>query len=228
MILDQNGYSMPHSIIFQQIFETLYKSFGPQNWWPADSPFEVMIGAILTQNTAWRNVEKAITGLGEIGDLTPEAVLSLPIERLEETIRPSGYFRQKSARLQGFCRFLQEQYGGSIPAMEGVATRDLRGQLLSLNGIGPETADSILLYALGRPMFVVDAYTIRLLSRHGLCSAKGKYHEIQNLFLENLDHDVALYNEFHALIVKHGKEQCRKNNPLCIDCPLKDFCKYVK
>ena len=210
----------------RQIYDILLDSYGSQHWWPADTPFEVMIGAILTQNTAWSNVEKAISGLREISDLTIATVFSLPLEKLEEAIRPSGYFRQKSARLHGLCRFLLEQYGGRIPAMEGVRTRDLRDQFLSLNGIGPETADSILLYALGRPVFVVDAYTIRLTSRLGYCNENSSYDELQSLFMDSLDHDVEMFNEYHGLIVNHCKERCRKHDPFCPECPLEDLCHF--
>ena len=160
---------MPNPISVLEIYNLLMKENGPQDWWPADSPFEVMFGAILTQNTNWANVEKAMASLRGVCELTPEGILSLTPDCLEEAIRSSGYFRQKSARLHGFCRFLIDEYEGDLSRLGSVPTARLREMLLALHGIGPETADSILLYALNRPVFVVDAYTIRLLSRLGLC-----------------------------------------------------------
>lgn len=216
--------TLTHSL--QQIYETLYKTYGPQSWWPADTPFEVMLGAILTQNTAWTNVERAIAGLREVSDLTPEGVLSLTPDRLEEVIRPSGYFRQKAKRLKIFCHFYLEEYGGDFEQMKSVHVQKLRQQFLDLHGIGPETADSILLYALDRPIFVVDAYTNRLFSRLGLCDENAKYDDIQTLFMENLEPNAPMFNEYHALIVKHGKERCRTKVPLCDECTLRDFCSY--
>jgi len=212
--------------LLKAIYETLYNTYGPQSWWPADSPFEVMLGAILTQNTAWTNVEKAMTGLSEVCELTPEGVLSVAPEQLQEAIRPSGYFRQKADRLRGFCRFLLDEYGSDLTGMAPVTTGQLREDLLALRGIGPETADSILLYALGRPAFVVDTYTLRLFSRLGLCEENAKYDDIQALFMENLEPDVRMFNEYHALIVRHVKERCRKRTPLCIECTLLDLCSY--
>jgi len=214
----------PDSLFLKKIYGKLHDSYGPRHWWPADSPFEVMLGAILTQNTAWTNVEKAITGLKQACDMTPEALLPLSTEKLQEVIRSSGYFRQKSTRLRGLCRFLLDYYEGDIPRMEEVPTQKLREQFLSLNGIGPETADSILLYALNRPVFVVDAYTVRLLSRLGYCGENSKYEEVQALFMENLEPDAAFFNEYHALIIIHCKQRCRKQTPICADCPLMNVC----
>ena len=210
-----------------QIFTLFQEEYGPRHWWPADSPFEVMLGAILTQNTAWTNAEKAITGFKQVCDMMPEALLSLSTERLQEVIRSSGYFRQKSMRLQGLCRFLLDYYEGDIPLMEEVPTQKLREQFLSLNGIGPETADSILLYALSRPVFVVDAYTVRLLSRLGYCGENSKYEEVQAFFMENLEPDAVFFNEYHALIVIHCKQRCRKQTPICAECPLMSECGWV-
>lgn len=217
---------MTPSHILQQIYKTFHKAYGPQHWWPADTPFEVMLGAILTQNTAWTNVEKAMASLREACELTPESILSLTPDRLEETIRSSGYFRQKSARLRSFCRFLMDRYEGDLSGMGGYDTGELREELLSLKGIGPETADSILLYALDRPVFVVDAYTIRLFFRLGLCDETAKYHVVQDLFMDNLVHNVRIFNEYHALIVLHCKSRCKTKFPLCAECSLRDFCRY--
>jgi len=212
--------------ILNNIFAKLFSSYGPQSWWPADSPFEVMLGAILTQNTAWTNVEKAMAGLRISCELTPEGILSLSQDLLEEAIRPSGYFRQKASRLRGFCRFLIDSYGGDLSGMATVPTGQLRDVLLSLHGIGPETADSILLYALDRPVFVVDAYTLRLFSRLGLCEEYAKYVDIQALFMENLEPDVRMFNEYHALIITHCKQLCWKRNPHCVECPLITLCGF--
>lgn len=205
------------------IYGRLLKVYGPQRWWPADSPFEMMVGAVLTQNTAWSNVEKAVEGLRTNRLLDPEAILSFPEEVLCEVIRPSGYFRVKAGRLRDLCRFLVDG-GGDLSRFEKVPTPELRQRLLSVKGIGPETADSILLYAFSRPVFVVDSYTVRLLERLGRLPGKGTYGEVQDLFMKGLDLDTALFNEYHALIVIHGKEMCRKKTPLCAGCPLHEIC----
>ena len=217
---------MSRSASLEIIYETLYSTYGPRSWWPADTPFEVMLGAILTQNTAWTNVEKALAGLKEICELTPKDILSLPLDRLQAAIRFSGYFRQKADRLRGFSRYLMDRYGGDLATLEPVPTAVLREELLALNGIGPETADSILLYALDRPVFVVDAYTVRLFSRLGLCIEKGKYDDVQALFMSSLDPDAGMFNEYHALIVLHCKQKCKKREPECNDCALANLCAF--
>ncbi len=217
---------MPKIITLIPIYERLLDTYGSQSWWPADTPFEVMLGAILTQNTSWTNVEKAMAGLKKVCELTPESILSLPSDSLEEAIRPSGYFRQKAKKLVVFCHFCLGEYGGDIEQMKSVQIQKMREQLLDLHGIGPETADSILLYALDMPVFVVDTYTIRLFSRLGMCTEKAKYGEVQSLFTKNLPPNVEVFNEYHALIVRHGKEKCRTNVPLCDECTLRDFCSY--
>jgi endonuclease-3 related protein len=217
---------MSRAAFLKLIYDTLYRTYGPQDWWPADSPFEVVFGAILTQNTNWANVEKAMASLRGVCELTPEGILSLTPDCLEEAIRSSGYFRQKSARLRSFCRFLMDRYGGDLSGTGGYDTGELREELLSLNGIGPETADSILLYALNRPVFVVDAYTIRLLSRLGLCDERGKYHDVQALFMDNLDPNARMFNEYHALIVTHCKQRCIKRAPKCGECTLAKWCAF--
>lgn len=217
---------MNNADILKNIFGNLLDTYGPQSWWPADTPFEMMLGAILTQNTSWTNVEKALTNLSKVCELSPEDILSLTPDRLEEAIRPSGYFRQKAKRLNIFCRFCLEEYEGDLNQMKFVQIKKLRRQLLDLHGIGPETADSMLLYALDRPVFVVDAYTSRLFSRLGLCDGKAKYDDVQALFMENLQPDVRMFNEYHALIVRHAKEMCSKRTPECEECTLAKMCEW--
>ncbi len=203
------------------IYQKLHSFFGSQHWWPADTPFEVMVGAILTQNTNWLNVEKAINNLKEHNLLNPQTLYRLSHKRLASLIRPAGYYNVKAKRLKSFLRFFIEHYGGNVKKMSGIDTSYLRQQLLSVNGIGPETADSILLYALNRPTFVVDAYTKRVLLRHRLIDEDAGYDKIQNLFMKNLKMGVRLFNEYHALLVKLGKEFCLKNKARCEICPLK-------
>ena len=205
-----------------RIYELLLDCYGPRNWWPAETPFEVCVGAILTQNTNWGNVEKAIANLKREGFLTPEALRAIPVERLAEFIRPAGYYNLKSERLKSFIQCLFACYGGSVERMSRSNWRELRVELLKVKGIGPETADSIILYACGKPTFVVDAYTRRLLAGLGLINGGEGYEEVRALFMDNLPPDVSLFNEFHALIVHHSKKHCRKQ-PLCPGCPL-HFC----
>ncbi len=181
------------------------------------------MGAILTQSAAWSNVERAIANLKGAGCLTPLALYEVSEERLAELVRPSGYFRAKAAKLKAFARHLVGRHGGDLGRLFGPETAALREELLGLYGIGPETADSILLYAAGRPVFVVDAYTMRLLERLGLAGAGARYDELQGLFMQHLPADPALFNEYHALIVHHGKERCRKR-PLCASCALRPVC----
>jgi endonuclease-3 related protein len=189
-------------------------------WWPGRTAFEVIVGAILTQNTAWVNVERAIRNLRQAGTLTPRAIEKAPMARLARLIRPSGYFRQKAKKLKAFVQFLRERHGGSLARMFRQPTAQLRQELLAVHGIGPETADSILLYAGRHPVFVVDAYTHRILGRHQITDGKPDYEAVRSLFERSLPRDSALYNEFHALIVNVGKKWCRKREPLCQECPL--------
>ncbi len=207
----------------QDYYNALFRALGPQNWWPARTPFEVIVGAVLTQNTAWTNVEKAMNNLRRERLLTPAALERVPQARLARLIRSSGYFRQKAKKLKAFVRFLRRDYAGSLARMFRAPTAGLREKLLAVHGIGPETADSILLYAARHPVFVVDAYTKRILSRHGLAAEKAGYEELRALFENNLPRDVQLYNEFHGLIVMTGKHWCRTKNPLCHACPLQKF-----
>ena len=204
------------------IYQRLYDRYGPQGWWPGDGPFETIIEAILTQNTNWKNVEKAIANLAGNNCLSPEKLRNLDVETLAGLIRPAGYFNQKSQRLKGFIDWLFEKHHGSVESLTGLPTSTLREQLLSLKGIGPETADSICLYAFDKPLFVVDTYTARIFGRHGFLEPGCGYQEIQELFHGGLEHDTQLFNEYHALIVQLGKEHC-KRKPICKGCPLEDL-----
>ena len=204
--------------------------FGPSGWWPARTPFEVALGAILTQNTAWTNVDKALAALGAVTGLVPDRIAALPVPELEALIRPAGFFRQKSRKIQAFLELLAAYGGlgngeadGDLRCFSDVETGDMRRLLLAVSGIGPETADCILLYALDRPYFVVDAYTRRLFNRHALVPEAVPYDELQEFFMDALEPDVALFNEYHALIVRTGKDFCRKTKPRCDCCPLASF-----
>jgi endonuclease-3 related protein len=196
------------------------RHFGPTGWWPGDTPFEIAVGAILTQNTAWRNVEGAIANLKRARLLSPAAILNCRTSQLETALRPSGYFRVKAKRLRSFCLHLAETYGGSMARMARRPTRTLRDELLGVHGIGPETADDILLYACGHPVFVVDAYTRRILARHGLVQADIGYEELRSVFETRLPSDVEMFKEYHGLIVHTAKEFCRRA-PHCAECPLR-------
>jgi len=213
--------------LLMDIYHRLYRAYGSRNWWPGETPFEVMVGAILTQNTSWRNVEKAIERLKERGILNPEGIYKIKKFQLAELIKSSGYFRIKADRLKSFVRFLFDEYNGEIERMGSEKLEDLREKLLRVKGIGPETADSILLYGLKRPIFVVDAYTKRILSRHGIVSDGSSYEEIQGIFMNHLKPDEKLFNEYHALLVHLGKTVCKKI-PRCNLCPLKNIRKNKK
>lgn len=201
------------------IYGILYKAFGPQHWWPGDTPFEVAVGAILTQNTNWGNVEKAIDNLKSAHALNAKRIHEMPANSLAALIRPAGYFNIKAKRLKAFISFLMDNYNGSMAKMKREDTYSLRGKLFSVNGIGPETADSILLYALDKPIFVIDAYTKRVLSRHRIIDDEKSYDEFQALFHASLRKDLKLFNEYHALFVAVGKTYC-KPEPRCDKCPL--------
>ncbi len=202
------------------IYKKLYAEFGPQHWWPGETPFEIAAGAILTQNTNWENVERAIGNLKQGGILSARKMHGLGVEELADAIRPAGYFNVKARRLKAFVDFLMDRYGGSFKRMGMEETGVLRAGLLGVNGIGPETADSILLYALERPVFVIDAYTRRVLSRHGLIQHDEPYEAFQGLFHSELRPDAKLFNEYHALFVRLGKTHCRPRKPLCDRCAL--------
>lgn len=208
--------------LLKNIYEKLYEAYGPQNWWPAETWFEVVVGAVLTQNTAWRNVEKAIDNLKKNAALDPWKMIQMSEEELAQLIKPAGFWRIKAKRLKKLLEKLSE-YNFDLEAIKNDLTRE---ELLKVNGIGPETADSILLYALDRPYFVVDSYTRRILSRIGLLNEKASYIEIQRMFHTVIE-DVQVMKEYHALIVEHAKRFCKKNDPKCGSCVLKVICRYA-
>jgi endonuclease-3 related protein len=203
----------------RQIYDLAFDYFGPQHWWPGQTQFEIIVGAILTQNTNWANVEKAITNIKEAELLAPQALHEPDINQLAELIRPAGYFNVKAKRLKSFLDWLFEQYDGRLENLEQLEMPRFRDELLSIKGIGPETADSILLYAFGRPVFVVDAYTARIIARHSLIEPPFDYEQLQQLFELNLESDVQFFNEYHALLVQVGKQFC-KPKAKCAGCPL--------
>ncbi|MBX7165769.1 MAG: endonuclease III domain-containing protein [Pirellulales bacterium] len=206
----------------REVFERLLQHYGPQSWWPGETPFEVIVGALLTQNTSWKNVEQAIARLRTAEVLDPSAMYELAPEELAELIRPAGYFRLKAGRLRNFLHWLHARYEGSLEAMFAEPAAELREALLSINGIGPETADSILLYAGQIPTFVVDAYTHRVYKRHGWIEPEADYHAVQDHFHAALPLDAAMFNEYHALLVSVGKQHCGKQ-PRCTGCPLAEM-----
>ncbi len=206
-----------------QVYRRLFDAFGPQHWWPGEHAFEMMVGAVLTQNTSWQNVERAIANLRQADLLEPRALYEVPLEELEELIRPAGYFRVKARRLRSLLEFIVQRHGGSVEAMFRTGLPELREELLAIHGIGPETADSILLYAGGLPIFVVDAYTHRVFARHGWIGFEADYHEIQDYVHGELPYNAPQYNEFHALLVRLGKNYCWKSNPNCAECPLREL-----
>jgi endonuclease-3 related protein len=205
--------------VLYEAYEQLFKTFGPQHWWPGESTFEIATGAILTQNTNWNNVEKALANLRESDALSVAAVHKLSAEELSELIRPAGYYRLKSKRLKNFAQLVAEEFDSEIDQLFALGRDDLREKLLAVNGIGPETADSIVLYAAEKPIFVIDAYTSRMLKRHGWIDYEADYYAMQEYFHSSLESDVALFNEYHALIVQVGKQFCGKK-PKCEECPL--------
>jgi endonuclease III related protein len=208
--------------LLRELYEKLWDHFGPQGWWPGETPFEVALGAILTQNTNWGNVARVIAALKGEGRLTPGALQALPQAELAQLLRPAGYFNIKAARLKNFLTFLATHYQNSMARMAADRLEALRPALLGVKGIGPETADSILLYALNKPTFVVDAYTFRILNRHQLIAEACSYDELRQLFMDYLPAEVPLYQEYHALLVKLGKELCRPQ-PRCPSCPLQGW-----
>ena len=213
--------------ILEEVYQRLYQAFGPQHWWPGQTPFEVIIGAILTQNTSWVNVEKAINNLKKKKLLTPKALNRVSRNRLGGLIKSSGYYNQKAKKVKNFIQFLFDNYRGSLKRMFSEDFLVLRAKLLNVNGIGLETADSVLLYAGGKPIFVVDAYTRRILSRHNVIKPTASYCEIQNYFMDNLTNEVKLFNEYHALLVRLGKNIC-KSKPNCQICPIRGIEKKIK
>jgi len=204
-----------------RIYKRLLNAYGPQDWWPGDSRFEIMVGAVLTQNTAWTNVERAITNLKRARALAPEAVIQAPAKRLARWIRPSGYFNVKARRLKSMCRWLVAQ--GGVRKLARLDTHELRSALLDVHGIGPETADDIVLYAFERPVFVIDAYTRRVFARLGSVRGNEGYEHLRDFFERTLPTAAGLFNEYHALIVRHGKDVCRVR-PRCEICCLRGRC----
>lgn len=205
-----------------EIYRLLFDRFGPQHWWPGETQFEIIIGAILTQNTNWSNVKKAITNLKNANCLTPEKLYHLDISQLAELIRPAGYYNVKTKRLKNFLDWFFNNYNGQLENLDKISTDRLRAELLAVKGIGPETADSILLYAFNRPIFVVDTYTARVTVRHHLIEPDADYEQLQYLFQSNLSEDVRLFNEYHALFVHLGKDFC-KPKARCAGCPLENI-----
>lgn len=211
---------MPDSALLT-VYHRLFDAYGPQHWWPAETAFEVMVGAVLTQNTAWGNVEKAIANLRANGALSAEAIVAAPQARLAHWLQPSGYFNIKARRLHNFCRWYLAQ--GGFEPLNTWQTTALRHGLLSVNGVGPETADDMLLYAFERPVFVIDAYTRRIFSRLGLVDGEAGYETLRACFEQALPPQVGLFNEYHALIVRHAKVACRRR-PQCTCCVLAGVC----
>jgi len=208
--------------LLHELYQRLWEVWGPQGWWPGETPFEVAVGAILTQNTNWTNVARAIAVLKEQDVLEPQALHDLPEAELARLIRPAGYYNIKARRLKNFLDFLGNHYGNSMEVMAADTLESLRQRLLDVKGIGPETADSILLYALSKPTFVVDAYTFRILNRHSLIPEAYAYEELRQLFMDHLPAEVPLFQEYHALLVRLGKEWCRPR-PQCDTCPVQGW-----
>lgn len=208
---------------FSQAYRLLYKHFGPQGWWPGETSFEVIVGAVLTQNTNWSNVQKAIANLKEAGLLTYRRMSDMRADEIAGYVRPSGYYNLKAKRLKNLLDMIDSCYGGELEQMLDDEMITIRENLLSVKGVGPETADSILLYACGHPIFVVDMYTHRVFSRHLLIDEETDYQAIQDAFMDHLEHDSQLFNEYHALIVRVAAAYCRKTKPLCDQCPLQGF-----
>ncbi|MFH1035970.1 MAG: endonuclease III domain-containing protein [Pseudomonadota bacterium] len=205
------------------IYQRLWEAFGPQHWWPGQTPFEVLVGAVLTQNTNWGNVERAINNLKAEGLLSLSALRALPLDDLAALIRPAGYYNLKARRLMNLLDILAQRFGGDLGDLWRLPLEQARAALLSSQGVGPETADCILLYAGNLPSFVVDAYTFRVLGRHGLAEPGLDYHGLRARFMQALPSDVALYNEYHALLVRLGKDFCKKGQPRCAGCPLEGW-----
>lgn len=208
--------------LLMDYYAALSARFGHRNWWPADTPFEVCVGAVLTQNTSWKNVVKAIDNLKNASSLDPFVIYRMPVDELVQLIRPAGYYNIKAARLRNLIAHLVDNHQGDLSSLFSAPVDCLREELLAIKGVGKETADSIMLYAAGKPIFVVDAYTKRVLERHGLITDKADYDSVQRLFHSNLPLDLPLFNDFHAQFVAVGHNYCKKR-PLCDICPLQKF-----
>ncbi|MBF0480797.1 MAG: endonuclease III domain-containing protein [Desulfovibrionaceae bacterium] len=214
---------MKRGPLLMRMFEAMSGALGPSGWWPAKTPFETAVGAVLAQNTNWGNAAKAMGNIERAGVMDCAALLALTPEALAELIRPAGYFRLKAARLRALLEFVDAACGGDPAALAAWPLETARERLLTVRGVGPETADSILLYAAGLPSFVIDAYTRRILSRHGLAPADAPYDELRDFFMDALPPDAPLYNEMHALIVRVGSAYCKTKSPACRECPLETF-----
>jgi len=208
-----------------QIYDRLYARYGPQHWWPGEEPFEIIVGAILTQSAAWANVEKGIINLKKGKALSPQALREMPYTELASLIHSCGYYNAKAIKLKAFAEWFGQRYGDGLDKMFTEYTESLRKELLGVHGIGEETADSILLYAGYKPVFVIDAYTRRIIDRLGLKFGGNKYADYQKLFMDNLPHDARMFNEYHALLVALGKNQCKKK-PVCKGCCLGEVCSF--
>ena len=209
------------------IYSRLIDKFGHRRWWPGETADEVVIGAILTQSVSWRNVEKAIDNLKKDNLLSLKAIENSSVSRLASLIHPTRFYNEKARKLKNFTKWFFSKYQGSFELMFSREVDKLRQEMLDINGLGEETVDSILLYAGNKMAFVIDAYTIRIMTRLGIAEDTWKYREYQRLFMDNIEKDVGLYNDFHAQMVKLGHVYCRKNSPLCPQCPLQDLCHYV-
>jgi len=218
-----NPAQTPAGQLLTGYYAALLRRFGPQQWWPARTRLEVILGAILTQNTAWHNATLALGNLRQAGLLSWRGLRAAGLETLEACVRPAGFYRQKASAIRNFADWLDRRHGGSLSRLFSLPADELRRQLLELRGVGPETADAILLYAAERPMFVADAYTRRVLARHGIISAKADYPETQEFLHAHLPREAALFNEFHALLVEVGKKHCAPHSPSCPGCPLEEF-----
>ena len=208
-----------------EIYDRLLERYGPQNWWPADTPIEVMVGAVLTQAASWTNVEQALANLRDADALSSQAIRDMPLPELASLVHPSGYYNDKARKLKALCQFLHDFCEDDIDSMAFRPTQELRIELLRVYGIGNETADDILLYALGHPIFVVDTYTRRLMHRIGIVDERMNYSKLQALFMDNLPSAAQYFNEFHALIVRHSVVTCKKS-PECEGCPILDICEF--
>lgn len=204
----------------RQFYAVLHRAYGPQHWWPAETPLEVCVGAVLTQNTNWKNVERAIANLKAAGAMSVEALWRLPPEELAELIRPAGYYRLKAGRLRNFLELVVKRFDGSLERLFELPTAELRETGLGVRGVGRETADAIVLYAAERPAFVVDAYTLRVAFRHSLVDQDCDYDLLQETFASALDADAKVFQDYHALLVQVGKNHCKKQSPECDGCPL--------
>lgn len=214
---------MKRHTLFLNMFSAMLDALGPSGWWPAQTPFEMAVGAILTQNTNWQGAARAMANIRDAGKLDPFALHGLPDHELAELLRPAGHFRIKSQRLKNLLALIVGELGGDITALAACGLDTARERLLAVKGVGPETADSILLYGLGLPSFVVDAYTARICSRHALAPEEAGYDELRELFMDALPAEVGLFNEFHALLVRVGNAYCRPRTPKCDACPLERF-----